>query len=371
MPNTQGLADVVAGETSVSSVHADGNGLFYRGYAVEELAANCRFEEVAFLLLHGKLPNPLDLKQIEERLHQLRILPEGLKNTLELIPATAHPMDVLRTGCSMLGCLEPERGFEQQMQIAYRLLALFPGMLMYWYQFHRNGKRIDIRGNSTSIAGNFLELLTGDMPQPLHLQAMDCSLILYAEHEFNASTFTARVTSSTLSDFYSAITAGIGTLRGALHGGANEAAMELIERYQSAAEARQGIHASLQKKEKIMGFGHRVYKSKDPRNAIIKQWAKKLGEQQEDQRYYAVSETIEEVMWNEKMLFPNLDFYSASAYYFMGIPVPLYTPIFVFARTAGWSAHVMEQRAHNRLIRPMADYVGEPVRHFVKIEDRA
>jgi len=370
MSNIEGLADVVAGTTSISNVHADGNGLFYRGYAVEELAAHCCFEEVAYLLLQGKLPNALDLKHFQDRLHQLRSLPASLKKTLELIPATAHPMDVLRTGCSMLGCLEPERGFEQQKQIAYRLLALSPGMLLYWHQFHTQKKRIELRGNDRSIAGNFLELLTGETPDPVHLKAMDCSLILYAEHEFNASTFTARVTSSTLSDFYSAITAAIGTLRGSLHGGANEAAMELIERYQTPADARAGIHASLQRKEKIMGFGHRVYKSRDPRNAVIKDWAMKLATHHQDQRYFAVSEAIEEVMWNEKKLFPNLDFYSASAYYFMGIPVSHYTPIFVFARIAGWSAHIMEQRAHNRLIRPMAEYIGEPVRDFVKIENR-
>jgi 2-methylcitrate synthase len=280
-------------------------------------------------------------------------------------------MDVLRTGCSVLGCLEPERDFGEQYRVADRLLATFPGMLLAWYRFHRDGRRLNTEGDKDSIAEHFLRLLTGSTPSPLHKRAMDVSLILYAEHEFNASTFAARVATSTLADFYSAITAAIGTLRGPLHGGANEAAMELIERYQDPDAAEQGVLDALARKELIMGFGHRVYTVSDPRSEVIQGWAKRLSEDVGDTRLYPVSERIEAVMRREKNLFANLDFYSASAYHFLGIPTPMFTPVFVIARITGWSAHVMEQRANNKLIRPIADYVGPDPRPWLPIDERA
>jgi len=280
-------------------------------------------------------------------------------------------MDVMRTGCSMLGTLEPERSFEQQRDVADRLLAAFPSILMYWYHYASSGKRIDTDTDDESIGGHFLHLLHGEAPSDLHREAMDTSLILYAEHEFNASTFTARVCAATLSDFYSCITGAIGTLRGPLHGGANEAAMELIERFSSAEDAVTGLKGMLERKEKIMGFGHAIYKTHDPRNEVIKSWAQRLSEATGDpDKLFAISEAVEKTMWDEKKLFPNLDFYSASAYHFMGIPTPLFTPIFVMSRVTGWAAHVMEQRANNRLIRPSADYVGPEKQDWVPIEQR-
>lgn len=366
---TGGLAGVTAGQTAICTVGKEGVGLTYRGYSIEDLASNAAFEEVAYLLLRGRLPTWQELIAYRQDLQNLRKLPEELCKALELLPAGAHPMDVLRTGCSVLGCLETENA-AQQLSAADRLLATFPAMLTYWYHYTHNKKRIRTESAEETTAGHFLALLLQKSPSPTHRRVMDISLILYAEHEFNASTFTARVCASTLSDLHSAICAGIGTLRGALHGGANEAAMELIQRYKTAEEAEAGIMDALAKKEKIMGFGHRVYKHNDPRSDIIKPLAKQLAQAKGDAHIYPVSERIEAVMRREKKLFPNVDFYAAATYHFLGIPTSMFTPIFVMARTAGWAAHVFEQRADNRLIRPDADYIGPTPQPLPPIEQR-
>ena len=353
-----GLAGVVAGETAIATVGKEGKGLSYRGYSIHDLAENATFEEVAFLLLMDHLPNLKELDSFRARLKSNRWLPDELMATLRNIPKSAHPMDVLRTGCSMLGVLEPEKGFGDQCSKTERLLGCLPSILLYWYRYSHDSVEIDFESDDDSIAGYFLEKLADESPAALFKQAMDVSLILYAEHEFNASTFTARVCTASLSDIYSAITGAIGTLRGPLHGGANEAAMELIELYASADDAEAGIMKKLAAKEKIMGFGNRVYTVSDPRSDVIKGWAKKLSEEKGDKILFQVSERIEEVLWREKKLFPNLDFYSASAYHLTGIPTSLFTPIFVLSRVTGWAAHVFEQRSNNRLIRPGADYIG-------------
>ena len=365
-----GLAGVVAGQTAISTVGKEGVGLTYRGYSINDLAEKSTFEEVAFLLLYGHLPKPGELESYKQRLAGLRALPSALKTVLEQLPGATHPMDVLRTGCSALGCLEPEAPGRDQLQIADRLLAAFPSMLLYWHQFHRTGKRIETATSDATMAGHFLHLLLGKPAGDLRIRALDASFILYAEHEFNASTFAARITASTLADFYSAITSGIGTLRGALHGGANEEAMALIEKFETPDEAETGLMDMLNRKQLIMGFGHRVYKVSDPRSPVIKSWAKKLSDAAGDKIIYPISERIEAVMWREKKLFPNLDFYSAAAYHFCSIPTPLFTPIFVIARTSGWSAHIMEQRGNNRLIRPTADYIGPQPRPYVPLDRR-
>jgi 2-methylcitrate synthase len=367
---TSGLAGITAGETAISSVGKEGMGLNYRGYSIYELAEYASFEEVAYLLIRGQLPTATELKAYRDHLIKLRELPDPLYQVLERIPGSAHPMDVLRTGCSMLGTLEQESLQHDQCVIADRLLAAFPTMLMYWYHFQKNGQRIDINVNEPSLAGYFLHLLHGKKPDSLQVRVVDVSLILYAEHEFNASTFAARVTASTGADFYSAICSAIGTLRGPLHGGANEQAMELIEMFTSPDQAQTQLHEMLNNKTLIMGFGHRVYKTSDPRSDVIKKWSKALAQATGDQVLYPVSERIETVMWEEKRLFPNLDFYSASAYHFCGIPTNMFTPIFVFARTAGWSAHIIEQRANNKLIRPLAEYTGPAPRPYVPLEQR-
>lgn len=366
-----GLAGVTAGQTAICTVGKEGAGLTYRGYDIYDLAENATFEEVAYLLIHGNLPNQATLDAYQNRLKGMRGLPALLKETLEKIPETTHPMDVLRTGCSVLGNIEPEEDFSKQEEIADRLLASFPSMLLYWHRFHADGKRIDTETDDDTVAGHFLHMLHDRPPSEFHRHVLAVSLILYAEHEFNASTFTARVIAATLSDFHSAITGAIGALRGPLHGGANEAAMELIQRFGSAAEAETGIREALARKEKIMGFGHRVYTTSDPRNKVNKEFSRKLSEEVGDDRLYAVSETIEKIMWDEKKLFANADFFTASTYHFLGIPTPLFTPIFVCSRVTGWAAHVIEQRADNRLIRPGADYIGPALQDWVPIEQRA
>jgi len=366
-----GLEGIIAGRTSLSTVGKEGCGLTYRGYSIEDLCTHATFEEVAWLLLRGELPTQSQLDGYRSALRQQRRLPEPLKAVLEQLPSSAHPMDVLRTGCSALGCIEPEDETHGPLELADRLLAAFPSMLMYWHWFHSAGRRIETDSDADSIAGHILTLLHGRAPSASHQRVMDVSLILYAEHEFNASTFTARVVTSTLSDFHSAITAAIGTLRGPLHGGANEAAYALIEQYANAEEAERGVMDLLRRKAKIMGFGHRVYRSADPRSDVIQKCAADLANEVGDTRLYAISERVEAVMRREKRLFPNLDFYSASAFHFLGIPTLFFTPLFVFSRTSGWAAHIIEQRADNRLIRPTAEYTGSEPRAFVPLSKRS
>ena len=365
-----GLRGQVAGETALCTVGKTGTGLTYRGYDISELAEKAKFEEVAFLLLKGHLPNQSELDAYNTKLQSLRTLPDALKEVLERIPASAHPMDVMRTGCSMLGNLETETDFAQQDDAIARLLALLPAIICYWYRFSHDGVRIETALDDASIGGHFLHMLSGDTPSELFEQVMNVSLILYAEHEFNASTFTARVCASTLSDMHSCITAAIGSLRGPLHGGANEAAMEMIEDWTSAEQAESEIMGMLARKDKIMGFGHAIYSESDPRNTIIKKWSEKLAAEVGDTTLYPVSVRCEEVMWREKKLFCNADFFHASAYHFMGIPTKLFTPIFVMSRLTGWAAHVKEQRANNRIIRPSADYTGPETSTWVDIADR-
>ena len=365
-----GLEGVIAGRTGIATVEKEGTGLSYRGYSIYDLAEHATFEEVAYLLIYGTLPTQSALNNYKKSLLALRGLPGPLKTVLEQIPASAHPMDVMRTGCSMLGTLEPEGAGHDQIAIANRLTACFSSILFYWYHFVASGRRIEVSTDDDGCAGHFLHLLHGTKPDDLHRRAIDVSLILYAEHEFNASTFTARTITSTLPDFYSAVTGAIGALRGPLHGGANEAAMELIDRFATPDEAEKGILDLIAAKKLVMGFGHRVYKISDPRSDVIKAWAKKLADAGGDRRLYPVSERIEQVMRREKKLFPNLDFYSASAYHFCGIPTPMFTPLFVVARITGWAAHIIEQRADNRLIRPNADYIGPEPRSFVPISQR-
>jgi len=369
-PKPGGLAGVSAGETAICTVGKTGVGLTYRGYSIEDLAQHATFEEVAYLLLYGKLPNKIQLETYTKELSQLRDLPASLKTILEQLPKDAHPMDVLRTGCSALGSILPENKEHDQVFIANKLMSCFPSMLLYWYHFTQSGKKIDLNTGEPSVAGHFLHLLHGKKPDNDQIACMDCSMILYAEHEFAASTFAARVTAATLSDFYSAITSAIGTLRGPLHGGANEAAMELIQQFKDPDAAEAGLRKMLTEKKLVMGFGHRVYKNCDPRNAIIKAWSQKLSQKKGDMNLFNISERIEKLMWDEKKLFANADFYSASAYHLLGIPTKMFTPIFVIARTSGWAAHIFEQRANNKLIRPTADYIGPEPQPWLPIDKR-
>lgn len=366
-----GLAGVTAGKTHLCTVGKEGAGLTYRGYDIYDLADNASFEEVAHLLLHGKLPTQAELDGFIDTIRANRGLPDALKTVLEMIPDDAHPMDVLRTGVSFLGNIEPEGDFSNQEKVADRLLAVLPSMLLYWHRYHTSGLRIDTQTDDDSIAGHFLHMLHDKKPSELHRKSLDTTLILYAEHEFNASTFAARVITATLSDMHSAVAGAIGALRGPLHGGANEAAMELIEKFDSAEDAARGIHEMLANKELIMGFGHRVYTTSDPRNSVNKKMSKALGEEAGDTRLYPVSEAIEKVMWDEKKLFANADFYAATVYHFMGVPTYLFTPIFVCSRITGWAAHIMEQRADNKLIRPAADYVGPSLQQWLPIDQRS
>ena len=366
-----GLRGQSAGQTALCTVGKTGTGLTYRGYDISELAQDATFEEVAYLIFHGELPTAAELDAYRLKLKGNRHLPGAVREVLERIPASAHPMDVMRTGCSMLGNLEPEGDFENQQDVADRLLGAMPSIVNYWYRYSHQGVRAEVETDANSLAGHFLETLTGKAPSELFERVMDVSLILYAEHEFNASTFTARVCASTLSDMHSCVTGAIGSLRGPLHGGANEAAMALIERFTTPEEAAQAVREMLVAKEVIMGFGHAIYRTSDPRNTIIKRWAERLAEEIGDNKQlYAISCAVEKTMWDEKELFANADFFHASAYHFMDIPTKLFTPIFVCSRVSGWTAHVMEQRSNNRIIRPSADYVGPEPRSLVPLAER-